>query len=220
MIRLYAIPVSTSCARTRIVLDHKAIAYDELPPPDGYASNEYKRIIATGTVPGMVIDDLKVSDSATQVELLEELFPDTPMMPTEPFARARVRSIAAFHDTRLEPSVRALFGLVKPVSERKQAKIETGCSLFAQRLEMLDQIVTPSPFLAGQLFSHADAAFPTTLRMGMSICDALNYDISLTEKLKNWLAELNKVPAVKASLDLNTKAVSDWISSKVDLQKT
>lgn len=215
MIRLYAIPVSTSCARTRIVLEHKGLAFEELPPPTGYSSTAYKEIIPAGTVPGLIIDDFALSDSAAQVEYLEDAFPTPPMLPTDAKSRAQLRAIAAFHDTRLEPSVRALFPLVKPVAEQDSAGIKAAALLFEERLDLLDTLISPAPFLCGTLFSHVDAAFPTTIHMGMDICEKLGHTISLSANLSTWLQNLRGIPAVANTLSLNQAAVATWMASKL-----
>ena len=214
-IQLFAIPVSTSCARTRIVLDHKAIPYTETPPPDGYASTPYKQIIPAGTVPGLMINDFALSDSAAQVELLEELYPQPPMLPKDPFARAKVRLAASFHDTRLEPSVRALFGLVKKTADRDSTAIAKGADLFRERLILLDSVINPEPFLGGEIFSHGDAAYPTTIYMGVDICATLDQPIVLSAKLTAWIQTLESIPAVQKNLELNRRAVANWIATKL-----
>ena len=50
---LYAIPVSTYSAKVRMQLDLKGIDYEMQPPPGGYSTPEYMKIIPLGTIPGI-----------------------------------------------------------------------------------------------------------------------------------------------------------------------
>ena len=114
MITLYAIPMSSYCAKTRILLRHKGIAHRELPPPGGYGSEEYRRIVPSGNLPTLVHDGLMIADSEAIAEYLEDRFPEPPALPRDPADRARVRERSRFNDTRLDPEVRKLFPHVRP----------------------------------------------------------------------------------------------------------
>ena len=48
MLKVYAIPVSLYCAKLRIVLRHKGLAWEEVPPPGGYGSEDYKQVVPSG----------------------------------------------------------------------------------------------------------------------------------------------------------------------------
>ena len=114
MLTVYAIPVSLYCAKLRILLRHKKLAWQELPPPGGYGSDEYKKIVASGNLPALLDGELMIADSEAIAEYLNEKFPDAPMLPVEIDKRARVRERSRFHDTRLEPEVRILFAHIAP----------------------------------------------------------------------------------------------------------
>ena len=108
-IRFYTHPVSNFAAKVEIVLRLKRIAFVALAPPDGYGSPAYKAIVPAGTIPAIVDGDLVLSESETIVEYLEEAYGEPRLLPGDPAERARLRLLARFHDTRLEPPLRALF---------------------------------------------------------------------------------------------------------------
>ena len=109
MLTVYAIPVSLYCAKLRILLRHKELEWREVPPPGGYGSDEYKRTVPSGNLPALVDGDLQLADSEAIAEYLNEKHPDPAMLPQDLSARAIVRERSRFHDTRLEPALRALF---------------------------------------------------------------------------------------------------------------
>jgi glutathione S-transferase len=66
-------------------------------------------LIPAGTMPAIVDGDLVLADSEAIAEYLNETLAEPAMLPDDAVARARCRERSRFHDTRLEPEVRALF---------------------------------------------------------------------------------------------------------------
>ena len=81
MLTIYAIPISLYCAKLRILLRHKKIQWQELPPPGGYGSAEYKSIVPSGNLPALVDGSLLLADSEAIAEYLNEKYPNPPMLP-------------------------------------------------------------------------------------------------------------------------------------------
>ncbi len=78
---LYALPISNFCSKVAIVLRHKQIPHQILPPPNGYGSPEYKLVVPTGKIPGLVDGELVLSESEAINEYLEEQYPNPVMLP-------------------------------------------------------------------------------------------------------------------------------------------
>ncbi|MGI9423815.1 MAG: glutathione S-transferase family protein, partial [Hyphomicrobiaceae bacterium] len=135
-IDIYAIPVSLYCAKLRILLRHKAIAWHELTPPGGYGSSAYKAIVPSGNLPALVDGDLVVADSEAIAEYLDERFPDPPMLPNALPQRAKTRERSRFHDTRLEPALRTLFPTIAR-NRRDPALAAAQSKQISQRLAQL-----------------------------------------------------------------------------------
>ena len=91
MLTIYSVPVAVYCAKLRIMLNHKAIPFTELPPPGGYGSDEYRSIVPSGNLPAMIHDGFMLSDSEAIAEYIDEAFPDTPMLPNTVQLRAKAR---------------------------------------------------------------------------------------------------------------------------------
>lgn len=109
MLTIYSVPVATYCAKLRVMMRHKGISWTELPPPSGYGSDAYRAIVPSGNLPAMIHDGFQLGDSEAIAEYLNEAFPDVPMLPKELQPRAKAREKGRFHDTRLEPAVRAFY---------------------------------------------------------------------------------------------------------------
>ena len=80
-----------------------------LTPPDGYGSPAYCQIIPAGTIPALDDNGFKLSESEAIAEYINEIAPTPAMLPTDVKDRATARSLSRFHDTRIEPLLRAYF---------------------------------------------------------------------------------------------------------------
>ncbi len=212
---LYGVPVSAFVAKARIVLDHKGLDYEELPPPGGYGSEAYRAIVPAGSIPGLTVDGRPLHDSTAIAEYLEEIAPEPPLMPADPFARARIRALAGFHDTRVEAAARAMFPLVKRARTDEEA--DAASVGFAAALERLDALVeeelADGPYLGGNRITLADCAYPCTVRMGQMLCEEIGRPVAPPPRIAGWLGALGEVPSIARSLGIHTAAMRDWLDA-------
>lgn len=135
MMQLYALALSGYCAKVRIVLRLKNIAFEQVAPHGGhYSSAEYQRQMPPGSIPSIEHNGFKLFDSEAIVEYLEDLWQTPSMRAQDPQINARQSAITQFHNTRLEPAVRALFVHVKPsAAERDMDTIDNALAAFCRR---------------------------------------------------------------------------------------
>lgn len=210
----YTLPISNFAAKVEIVLRLKGLPFEALPPPGGYGSAEYKAIVGAGTIPALVDGDLVLTESAVIAEYLDEARPDPPLLPEGARARARVRQLASFHDTRLEPPLRSLFAQMAPGARDRKA-VAHGLGLFRSRLSDLAGMATPQPWLAGPSLTLADAAYPPTLLMGRLMLEHLGERLDVPPALAAWQERSAAHPAVAPVLEAQEQATRAWLASKV-----
>ncbi|MEP3635771.1 MAG: glutathione S-transferase N-terminal domain-containing protein [Paracoccaceae bacterium] len=160
MLTIYSVPVAVYCAKLRIMLAHKSIPFEQLPPPGGYGSDAYRAIVPSGNLPAMIHDDLMLSDSEAIAEYLEEAFPDVPMLPDTPKLRAKAREFSRSHDTRLEPAVRAIYPHVD-YETRDPDAVKNGGALISKQLSSLGLLLSQNPLDTGTLWL-CDCGFAVT----------------------------------------------------------
>lgn len=213
MIRLYALPLSAYCTKVRIVLQTKQIPYTESVPHGGhYTSDSYLQHMPPGTIPAIEDNGFKLFESEAIVEYLEDVFPDYPMRANDPAQRARQRAIAQFHNTRLEPAVRALFPLVKcAAAERDKDDVKRALNALNAALEKLEIIIEPAPFIGGDVPCLADCGYPATLRMGQDIFAALGVEVRFSEKVVCWMHALETHRVIGEEVKKNRQAVAEWM---------
>ena len=71
MLTIYSVPVAVYSAKLHILLRHKGIPFEQLPPPGGYGSDAYRAIVPSGNIPAMIHDGFMLSDSEAIAEYLE-----------------------------------------------------------------------------------------------------------------------------------------------------
>ncbi len=211
---LYATALSSYSAKVRIVLIAKGIGYEEREPPDGYRSAAYRALVPMGTVPALEDDGLVLSESEAINEYLDERFPEPPLLPSTPAARARVRFLSRFHDLYLEPPVRALFPHVSPV-RRDAAVVAARMAEHRQRDTQMATRADPAPYLAGETLSLADCGYAVTLPLVDMLAAALGELLPLAPAITQWRALLARHAAVERALSAWRPATERWIAARL-----
>jgi maleylacetoacetate isomerase len=97
VVKLYSYFRSSAAYRVRIALNLKGLAYDYLPVnllEKEQKSEEYLAHNPQGLVPALTTDNGEIiAQSVAILEWLEETQPQPALLPTDPLARARVRSL-------------------------------------------------------------------------------------------------------------------------------
>jgi len=146
MIKLYSYFRSSAAYRVRIALNLKSLPYEYLPVHlvKGEQRDErYRALNPQALVPMLVADGESITQSMAIIEYLDENFPDPPLLPPTPEARARVRSIAQVIACDIHPlnNLRVLKYLTGTLGASEDAKnawyrhwIELGLAAIEARL--------------------------------------------------------------------------------------
>ena len=95
--RLYTYYRSTAAWRVRIALNLKGLRYEAVPVhllKNEQQSQAYAALNPQKLIPTLMVDDHAIGQSLAIVEYLEETYPEPPLLPKEPQARARARQLA------------------------------------------------------------------------------------------------------------------------------
>jgi maleylpyruvate isomerase len=110
--KLYSYWRSSASWRARLVLGLKGIAYEYVavniaPTVLEQQSKTYDQLNPMHQVPTLVLDHAGKSQALTQsvaiAELLEELYPTPPLLPSDPMLRARVRQAVQIINSGIQP---------------------------------------------------------------------------------------------------------------------
>ena len=214
MLTLYDLPVSSYGCKIRVVMTHKQLEWRTVLPPDGYGSPAYCKIIPAGTIPAIDQDGFRLADSEAIAEYLDEIIATPPMLPDDPRERARIREISRFHDTRLEPLLRAYFAQVAPET-RDQAFVTSNAIMLQRRLDQLNQIASPAPLLFGDQLTIADCGFVASFALIATLQDILGFDLTIPEPLRAYERTLVTHLSVATQSANYYDALSSWATTKL-----
>jgi maleylacetoacetate isomerase len=151
----------SSCSyRVRIALAYKKLAYEsafvnllegEQKKPEHLAKNPI------GHVPTLAIDGVTYADSIAIMELLEELYPDPPLLPKAPQDRAKVRALVQTIAAGIQPLQNLI--VLDRVGGKDQDKRNDWMKFWISRgLAAFEaQASETGPFAFGEAFTMADA---------------------------------------------------------------
>ena len=177
------------CARVRIVLAEKGIAYEPIEIDLGDRPAWIYEKNPLGKVPVLEEDGgFVLPESVVIMEYLEDRYPEPPLRPADPAERALSRLLVEQFDERLGDAYYAI------------RRRETGAEqALAARMERLDSMLEGRSFLSGAEYGLADIAYlPWVLRAE----SRLGLDLDRYPGVTEWLSRLAGRPAVAAELDL------------------
>ena len=94
VMKLYSEDSSPFSAPVRIAIYAKGLNIDIEPPPGGLLSARFHAINPVGTIPCLILEDgTPLPESAAIIEYLEDKYPEPPLRPAGPEAKARVRPL-------------------------------------------------------------------------------------------------------------------------------
>lgn len=153
-IELYFAKASTFSQRTRVVLLEKGIDFTPIEidlqnKPDGYT-----QISHYGKVPAIKHGDVEIYESAIINEYLDEVFPEPPLLPRDPAAKAIARIWIDYANTRLVPAFN------KFLRGKDSQEQEEGRKEFTEALLYIEQEgLGKGDYLLGDQFSLVDISF-------------------------------------------------------------
>jgi maleylpyruvate isomerase len=163
-VKLYSYFRSSAAYRVRIALNLKDIAYETLPihlVKDGGHNKrpEFRAVNPQMRVPALVTaNDEVLMQSLAIVEYLDETYPNPPLLPKDPLARARVRALAQLIACDIHPlnNIGPLRYLKNTMSQEQSAIDAWYHHWVVDGFEALEAMIRPAPFLCGNEVTLAD----------------------------------------------------------------
>lgn len=201
MLKIYSIAISLYCTKLRILMRHKNLQWQEVEPPGGYGSTVYKLIIPSGNLPALIDGTLVLSDSEAIAEYLNEKHREPPMLPEDISQRGRIRELSRFHDTRLEPELRAMFAHIKP-ENRDRSLLDRQSDKISQRLYQLSGMLDEdnSGHLINGDLMLSDCGYPVTFEWINQLTSLLELNIEWPEAVLTYLQNGLRQPSIAAEM--------------------
>jgi glutathione S-transferase len=197
MLRLCGFRVSNYHNKVRLALLEKGVPFEEDANCRPSQKDEWVARSPMGKVPILETDGAVLSESGVICEYLEEAYPQKPLLPKQPLARARVRELVTHMELHVELVARRLYGAVffgGTASDETRQQVQKD---LAKGIRTLQRLASFDPFLAGRELTLADCAAFVHLPI-VSLATKLAYGADALEgmtALKPYLKMLAERPA-------------------------
>lgn len=156
--KLYVFDAPPYSVRVRLAVYAKNLRLEMEKPPGPTKSLEMLAINPSGRIPALILDNGEaIPESSVIIEYLEDVFPETPLRPSDPKARARARVITQAADLYLGPSFDALSLQMNPQT-RDQAVVDSEMGKLRWGLAFLNTALGAGPHAVAEEFTTADCA--------------------------------------------------------------
>jgi glutathione S-transferase len=160
MLKLCGVHLSNYHNKVRIALLEKGVPFEEDATCAPSQKDEVLACSPLGKVPWLELENgRRLVESQVIAEYLEEVYPEKPLLPREPFERAKVRELITFIEWYAEMVARRLYGQAffgkGPVSDSTKHAVESELS---KGLRALKGMAKFAPFIAGRDLTLADCA--------------------------------------------------------------
>jgi maleylacetoacetate isomerase len=161
MIRLYGYWRSSAAYRVRIALALKGLPYESVEVnllAGEQRDAAFRAHNPQGLVPALEIDGAVIGQSLAIIDYLDATFPDPPLVPREPLARARVLAQALVIAADIHPitNLRVLQRLAGQFGADQPAKDDWYRHWIAEGFTALEALAGDGPFLGGDAPNLAD----------------------------------------------------------------
>ncbi len=203
MHRLYHYPLSPFSRKVRLVLAEKKIEVELVEERYWEERADFLRLNPAGQVPVLRTENLILPESNAICEYLEERYPNPPLLPKTPEARAETRRLTYWFDDKFYREVtKNLIGerVEKKVMGRgypDSKNVKTGSQKIKFHLDYMDWLLDRRRWLAGDAMTLADFSAAAQLSCLDYISDV---DWNRSSLVKDWYAKIKSRPAFRSLL--------------------
>jgi glutathione S-transferase len=157
MIKLVGFAVSNYYNKVKLVMLEKGVEFTE---ELNWAGKDEATLACSplGKVPFIVTAQGPLCESQVIVEYLEEAFPERPLMPRDPFQRAKLREIVSFMELHLELVARRLYAQAFFGGTVAPEVIDSVRKELTRNIAAFTRLAKFAPYVGGAEFSVADCA--------------------------------------------------------------
>jgi glutathione S-transferase len=216
MLKLCGFHISNYHNKIRLALLEKGVPFEEDACKPSQA-DEFLARSPMGKVPFLELDGgRRLIESEVIGEYLEDTYPQKPLLPKDPFARAKVRELVKVMELHVELVARRLYGEVFFGRGRAPDEVRQAVEKDLNRgIRALKTLVKFDPYIAGKELSMADCAAFVHLPL-VSLTTKLAFGRDFLEDiapLKPYLKKLGERPAF-AKVNEDRKAAQAALAKK------
>jgi glutathione S-transferase len=185
-ITLCGFTLSNYYNKVKLVLLEKGLPFTEERVGPADKGQDMLAASPLGKVPFIRTDHGALCESGAIVEYLEALAPAPPLLPSDPWAAAKVRELVVFIDLHLELVARELYPQAffgGSVGESQQVRVR---KLLDKNIAGFKRLARFSPYVAGEAFTLADCSAYVSLPLVALATRAIYGDDLLAAHGVDW----------------------------------
>jgi glutathione S-transferase len=201
MLTLCGFPVSNYYNKVKLALLEKGVPFTEETVMTKSTDAAVLTASPLAKIPFIRTPHGGISESQVIMDYLEDAYPQVSLMPTDSYAKAKVREITTYIDWHLEITARELYPMAffggAAVSDSAKARVRTQLE---RNIGAFKQLAKFAPFVAGSTFTQADcSAYVSLPLVGMVSKIVYGEDLLLAAGVdyKAYLKMLGERPAVQ-----------------------
>ncbi|RZI42254.1 glutathione S-transferase family protein [Herbaspirillum sp. HC18] len=214
MLKLCGFAGSNYYNKVKFALLEKGVAFEEeLVWTD--RSPELLACSPLGKVPFVKTEQGELCESQVIMDYIEDAYPEKPLIPSDPFAAAKVRELITFMELHLELVARELYAEAffgGKVSDEVKARTQ---KLLTRNAKAFGKLAKFSPFIAGSEFTMADCAGLVHLPL-ISMTSKMIYgeDVLADLPVREYIKMLGERPAAQ-KVNADRKANQEAMMKRV-----
>jgi len=220
--KLYGAIASPYVARVVMYAKIKGIDLPLSEAPGGnIKSPEYLKLNPIGKMPTLDVDGKGIGESSIICDYLEDMYPQKPGLPADPYERARTRLIARIVDLYIAQHIGPLFRQMNPAT-RDQAAVESAGKELAKTYGYAEHAMGSGPFCVGATPTLGDCALSTSTMMLKKCFAAGNFgltDPTSSGRLATWWKAMEGHPDCKPVLDAYGTAFDAFMQKMMAARK-
>lgn len=197
-LKLCGFAISNYYNKVKMQLLEKGVPFEEVLV---WASQDEAHLARSprGKVPFIEVDGRTLAESGVICEYVEDAYPQNPLLPKDPFERAKVRELIVFIDLHVELVARrlyrdAFFGgkISDETKEQVEKDLPRGIKAFVQLAQF-------APYVAGSALTLADCSAVQHLPL-VTLATKKIYGRDFLEpypQVATYLKEMNQRPSVQ-----------------------
>ncbi len=217
-IKLCGFSASNYYNKIKLQLLEKELAFEEELVWVGNSEAALLQRSPLGKVPFLDTPQGPISESMACAEYIEAVFPQNPLLPSDPYAAAKVRELIIYSELHLELVARQLYPEAFFGGKVSDGTKERTYKLLVKGVAGFAKLTRVAPFIAGSEFTLADCAAIVHLPLVASVSKLIyGEDVLAALPLKDYLRSMNEratVRKVNADRKANTELLMKLNAAK------
>ncbi len=203
--------------KVKLALLEKGVDFEEELVWTGLKDNPSLSVRSPlGKIPFLDTTQGVVLESSACCEYIEDAYPNHPLIPSEPFAAAKIREILIYMDLHLELVARELYPQAyfgaPPAAEEKVERVR---KLLVKGIAGFSTLVKFKPFILGETFTLADCSAIAHLPTIMGVCKLVfKEDLFAALPVRDYLKSMGERPSV-IQMNADRKAGTELLMARM-----